>query len=186
MRAQGVEYSYLCQASSIESIKAETRRGKLKGLTSKEHLFLRVLSVVATIDAVTFYAASRNLQTLIANFTEVITLITVLTLFVLTINLEFWWRYLRRRDNLRFWKPQKPLTEEVSWMFSLLYDLILRAIIIVAVTDAIIFYLISTKNIRVLRFGYGTLAFLVIVVTLIPLLINIWFVLWRYGVLNVR
>jgi len=70
-------------------------------------------------------------------------------------------------------------------MFSLLYDLILRAIIIVAVTDALIFYLISTRNARVLRFGYGTLAFLVIVVTLVPLLINIWFVLWRYGLLNV-
>jgi hypothetical protein len=78
----------------------------MKGLTSKEHLFLRVLSVVAIIDAVTFYAASRNLQTFIANFTEVVTLITVLTLFVLTINLEFWWRYLRRTDNQRFWKPQ--------------------------------------------------------------------------------
>lgn len=78
----------------------------MKGLTSKEHLFLRVLSVVAIVDAVTFYAASRNLQTLIANFTEVITLITVLTLFVLTINLEFWWRYLRRTDNERFWKRQ--------------------------------------------------------------------------------
>jgi membrane protein YdbS with pleckstrin-like domain len=85
-----------------------------KGLTSKEHLFLRVLSVVAVMDAVTFYVASRNLQTFIANFTEVITLITVLTLFVLVIHLEYWWRYLRRRDNLRFWKPQKPLTEEVS------------------------------------------------------------------------
>ena len=71
-------------------------------------------------------------------------------------------------------------------MFSLLYDLILRAIIIIAVTDALMFYLISTKNVRVSRFGYGTLAFLVIVVTLVPLLINIWFVLWRYGLLNVR
>ena len=70
-------------------------------------------------------------------------------------------------------------------MFSLLYDLILRAIIIIAVTDAIIFYLLSTKDIRVLRFGYGTLAFLVIVVTLVPLIINIWFVLWRYGLLSV-
>ena len=78
----------------------------MKGLTSKEHLFLRVLSVVTVIDVVTFYVASRNLQTFIANFAEVITLITVLTLFVLTINLEFWWRYLRRSDNQRFWKPQ--------------------------------------------------------------------------------
>ena len=77
----------------------------MKGLTSKERLFLRVLSVVAIIDAVTFYAASRNLQTFIASFTEVITLITVLTLFVLTINLEYWWRYSRRPDEKqRFWR----------------------------------------------------------------------------------
>jgi hypothetical protein len=70
--------------------------------------------------------------------------------------------------------------------FSLLYDLILRTIIIVAVTDAIIFYLISINSVKVMRFGYGVLAFLVIVVTLIPLLISIWFDLWKYGVLNVR
>jgi chromate transport protein ChrA len=90
-----------------------------KGLTSKEHLFLRVLSVVAIIDAVTFYVASRNPQTLIANFTEVITLITALTLFVLTINLEFWWRYLRRTDNQRFWvsdfKPCAADIERIPW-----------------------------------------------------------------------
>jgi 4-amino-4-deoxy-L-arabinose transferase-like glycosyltransferase len=61
-----------------------------------------------------------------------------------------------------------------------------RSIIIIAVTDTVIFYLLSTRSTRVLRFGYGTLAFLVIVVTLVPLLINIWFVLWRYGLLNVR
>ena len=71
-------------------------------------------------------------------------------------------------------------------MLSLLYDLILRVIIIIALTDAIIFYLISIKSQKITRFGYGVLTFLVIVVTLIPLIINIWFVLWRYGVLNVR
>jgi hypothetical protein len=74
--------------------------------------------------------------------------------------------------------------------FSLLYDLTLRAIIIIAVTDALIFYLISIKYARIVKimerkFGYGVLTFLVIVVTLIPLLINIWFVLWRYGLLTV-
>ena len=70
-------------------------------------------------------------------------------------------------------------------MLSLLYDLTLRAIIIIALTDAIIFYLISinhAKMKRIMEFGgYGVLTFLVIVVTLIPLLINIWFVLWRHG-----
>jgi len=74
--------------------------------------------------------------------------------------------------------------------FSLLYDLTLRAIIIIAVTDALIFYLISINHARIVKimerkFGYGVLTFLVIVVTLIPLLINIWFVLWRYGLLTV-
>ena len=66
---------------------------------------------------------------------------------------------------------------------SLLYDLTLRAIIIIALTDAIIFYLISINSVKIRRFGYGVLTFLVIVVTLVPLIINIWFVLWRYGLL---
>jgi len=74
----------------------------------------------------------------------------------------------------------------MMWPASLLWSLALRSIIIIAVTDTIIFYLLSTRSARVLRFGYGTLAFLVIVVTLVPLLINIWFVLWRYALLNVR
>jgi hypothetical protein len=69
---------------------------------------------------------------------------------------------------------------------SLLFDLTVRAIVIIALTDAIIFYLISKNDVKVMKFGYGVLTFLVIVVTLIPLLINIWFVLWRYGVLKVR
>jgi hypothetical protein len=71
------------------------------------------------------------------------------------------------------------------WPSSLVWNLTLRSIIIIAVTDALIFYLLSTRSARVLRFGYGMLAFLVIVVTLVPLLINIWFVLWRYGLLNI-
>ena len=78
----------------------------MKGLTSKEHLFLRVISVVTIINAVAFYAVSRDMQTFVDNFFETVALITALTLFVLTVNLEFWWRYLRRTDNQRFWKPQ--------------------------------------------------------------------------------
>ncbi len=71
---------------------------------------------------------------------------------------------------------------------SLLYDLIVRAIVIIALTDAIIFYLISINHVKItkilkLKFGYGVLTLCVIVVTLIPLIINIWFVLWRYGLL---
>jgi hypothetical protein len=67
-------------------------------------------------------------------------------------------------------------------MFSLLYDLTLRASIIIALTDALIFYVISARHITVT----WQFTALVIAVTLVPLLINIWFVLWRYGVLNVR
>jgi hypothetical protein len=89
----------------------------MKGLTSKEHLFLRVLSVVTVIDAVTFYVASRNLQTFISNFSETVTLITVLTLFVLTIHLEFWWRYQRRTDNKR-WLNWRTVNGHRSWNWS--------------------------------------------------------------------
>jgi hypothetical protein len=73
---------------------------------------------------------------------------------------------------------------------SLLYDLAFRVIIIIAVTDGLIFYLMSKGYARIRKildrkFGYAIMAFLVIVVTLVPLLINVWFVLWRYGLLNV-
>jgi hypothetical protein len=71
---------------------------------------------------------------------------------------------------------------------SLLNELAFRAIIIIAVTDTLIFYMMSKNYPRIQKildrkFGYGVLAFLVIVVTLVPLLINIWFVLWRLGLL---
>jgi len=83
----------------------------MKGLTSKEHLCIRVLSAVIIINAVIFYALSRNLQSFTANLFEDAALMTALTVFVEFLQLEYWWRYSRRRDNLRFWKPQKPLTE---------------------------------------------------------------------------
>lgn len=67
-------------------------------------------------------------------------------------------------------------------LISLLYDLTLRAIIIIALTDALIFHVMSTRHVAIT----WKWTFEVIVVTLVPLLINIWFVLWRYGVLNVR
>jgi len=65
----------------------------MKGLTSKEHLFLRVISVVIVMNAAVFYAISRNLQSFISNLFEAAAWITALTLYVLTVNLEFWWRY---------------------------------------------------------------------------------------------
>jgi hypothetical protein len=65
---------------------------------------------------------------------------------------------------------------------SLLYDLTLRTIIIIALTDAVIFYVMSTRHIKITwQFTISVIA-----VTLLPLLINIWFVLWKYHLLNVR
>ncbi|MGP8069613.1 MAG: hypothetical protein ACLP5V_06955 [Candidatus Bathyarchaeia archaeon] len=60
------------------------------------------------------------------------------------------------------------------------YDLIARAIIVIVLTDVIIFYLISKRHAAIT----GELTFWIIVVTLIPLIINIWFDLWRYGILK--
>jgi hypothetical protein len=75
----------------------------MKGLTSKEHLFLRVVSVVIYMNAVAFYNVSRYMQTFVANFFETVAFITALTLIALTVTLEFWWRHFRRTDNQRFW-----------------------------------------------------------------------------------
>jgi hypothetical protein len=69
------------------------------------------------------------------------------------------------------------------WPASLALNLTVRAVIIVSVTDTIIFYLLAKHSGRVLRFGYAMLGALVILVTLVPLLINIWFVLWRSNLL---
>jgi hypothetical protein len=77
----------------------------LKGLTSKEHLFLRVLSVPVLIDGVGFFILSLHPEYLSSpwEFARFAVLLTALTLFVLSVNLWFWWRYLRRTDNQRFW-----------------------------------------------------------------------------------
>ncbi|MGA2972822.1 MAG: hypothetical protein ABSE39_09410 [Candidatus Bathyarchaeia archaeon] len=75
----------------------------MTGLTSKEHLFLQVLCLVTLINAVAFYNVSRYMQTFVANFFETVAFITALTLIALTVTLEFWWRYMRRTGNERFW-----------------------------------------------------------------------------------
>jgi hypothetical protein len=75
------------------------------GLTSKEHLYLRIVSIVVIINALVYYAMSRNVA-FASNLFEAAALLTALTLVVLVVNVEFWWRYLRRSDNQRFWKPQ--------------------------------------------------------------------------------
>jgi polyferredoxin len=69
----------------------------MKGLTSKQHLFIRVLLVVTLANAAIFYNILRNLQvlTVTSQFAELAVLATAMTLFALTVNLEFWWRYQR-------------------------------------------------------------------------------------------
>jgi hypothetical protein len=64
----------------------------------------------------------------------------------------------------------------------LLYDLIAREVIIIALTDGIIFCLMSIRHTAIT----WQLTMWVIAVTLVPLIVSTWFDLWRYGVLKVR
>jgi hypothetical protein len=77
------------------------------GLTSKQHLFARVYLVVILTNAAVFYSISRNPQAVTSSgeVWQIGAWVTIITLFVLTVNLEFWWRYQRRTDNLKF-SPQ--------------------------------------------------------------------------------
>ena len=69
----------------------------MKGLTSKQHLFMRVILVVTLANAAIFYNIFLNRQVLIATerFVELAVLATAVTLLALTVNLEFWWRFQR-------------------------------------------------------------------------------------------
>ena len=57
--------------------------------------------------------------------------------------------------------------------------LIIRTILIVTITDSIMFYVISKRKLVI------TVPFVisVIVVTIVPLVINIWFALYRFGII---
>ena len=61
---------------------------------------------------------------------------------------------------------------------TLLTSLIIRVALIVSIIDAVIFYVISKRKLVI------TVPFVisVIVVTLVPLVINIWFDLNRFGI----
>jgi hypothetical protein len=69
----------------------------MKGLTSKQYLFMRVILVVTLANAAIFYNIFLNRQvlTVTGQFAELAVLATAITLFALTVNLEFWWRYQR-------------------------------------------------------------------------------------------
>jgi hypothetical protein len=72
------------------------------GLTSKQHLFARVILVVTLANAAIFYNLFLNRQvvTVPLQFAEFAVLATAVTLFALTVNLLFWWKYQRRTGNL--------------------------------------------------------------------------------------
>ncbi|HXY83586.1 MAG TPA: hypothetical protein VEH56_07670 [Candidatus Saccharimonadales bacterium] len=65
----------------------------LTGLTSKQHLFARVLLVVALANTVIFYVLLRKSQLVTWQFAFAV---TTMTLISLTLNLEFWWKYQRK------------------------------------------------------------------------------------------
>jgi len=58
---------------------------------------MRVILVVTLANAAIYYSIFRNLQVLTApwQFAEVAVLANAITLFALTVNLEFWWKYQR-------------------------------------------------------------------------------------------
>ena len=61
---------------------------------------------------------------------------------------------------------------------TLFTSLIIRVTLIVTITDLVIFYVISKRKLAI------TVPFVisVIVITLIPLIINIWYALYRFGI----
>jgi predicted permease len=75
----------------------------LDELKSKRHvyvsLFVRVLLPVLLINSIAFYEESLHMQFFIDSFFETIALITLLTLFVLTINVAYWCKYVLKLDD---------------------------------------------------------------------------------------
>ena len=62
---------------------------------------------------------------------------------------------------------------------SLFKELVIRVIIIVSLTDILEFYVISKNHMKITPL----LVIAIIVVTLVPLVINIWYPLHRNGII---
>ena len=62
---------------------------------------------------------------------------------------------------------------------SLFKELLIRVIIIVSLTDIIEFYVISRKHLAITP----ALVIAIIVVTLVPLVINIWYCLHKFNLI---
>jgi hypothetical protein len=58
-------------------------------------------------------------------------------------------------------------------------ELLLRTIIIIVVTDIVEFYVISKRNLVITP----QLVFLIILVTIVPIVINVWYCLHRNGLI---
>jgi len=63
---------------------------------------------------------------------------------------------------------------------SLIKELLIRVIIIVTLTDILEFYVISRNHLAITP----TLVFAIIVVTLVPLVINIWYCLHKNHIIQ--
>ncbi|HKM76197.1 MAG TPA: hypothetical protein VJZ32_07255 [Candidatus Bathyarchaeia archaeon] len=82
------------QALNTKNQSSEVRGDPdLKGLTSKQHLFARVILVVVIANTVIFYALLRNPQLVTWQFAFAA---TTMTLISLTVNLGVWWKYQRK------------------------------------------------------------------------------------------
>ena len=61
---------------------------------------------------------------------------------------------------------------------TLLASLIIRTVLIIAITDAVVFYVIAKRKTTITI----PLVISIILVTLVPLLINIWAALNKFGI----
>lgn len=59
---------------------------------------------------------------------------------------------------------------------SLMTELIIRAILVISITDSMVFYIIDKYNPGVISLA---LAFAIIIVTIIPMVIGIWFSFYK-------
>ncbi len=64
-------------------------------------------------------------------------------------------------------------------IIELFKDLLFRTIIIIVLTDIIEFYVISKKHLVITP----RLVFLIIVVTIVPMIINVWYSLHKNGLI---
>jgi uncharacterized membrane protein len=75
-------------------------------------------------------------------------------------------------------EAKKHIEKKEDDPMTLLASLIIRTVLIIAITDVVIFYVIQKRKMKITV----PLVLSVIVVTLIPLIINIWVALHLFGI----